>query len=67
MKIKSILHHLRDAPSLGECPRHLELEEGDYKGAVCLLCSEDSTANLDKETLVALKAKHPLSPPCMHD
>ena len=36
-----------------------KLEEGDFKGAVHLACSEDSIANLDEETMAALKSKHP--------
>ena len=35
-----------------------KLEEGDYKGAVRLSCSEDTMAELNDETLSALKAKH---------
>ena len=36
-----------------------KLEEGDYKGAVRLACSEESIADLNEETWAALKAKHP--------
>ena len=36
-----------------------KLEEGDYKGAVRLACSEDSIATLDEETISVLKSKHP--------
>ena len=40
-----------------------KLEEGDYRGAVRLACSEDAIAEPSSETLQALKAKHPLPPP----
>ena len=37
-----------------------KLEEGDFKGAVCVACSEDSMADINAvETLSALKEKHP--------
>ena len=36
-----------------------KLEEGDFKGAVHLACSEDSIADLSNETMAALKSKHP--------
>ena len=36
-----------------------KLEEGDYRGAVRLACSEDSIAVLDEETVAALQSKHP--------
>ena len=36
-----------------------KLEEGDYRGAVHLACSEDSIAVLDEETVAALQSKHP--------
>ena len=36
------------------------LEEGDFKGAICTLCSEDSIADIDSaETISALQEKHP--------
>jgi hypothetical protein len=38
------------------------LEEGDYKGAVKLACSEDVIAEHNSHTLEALRSKHP-SPP----
>ena len=41
-----------------------KLEEGDYKGAVRLACSEDSIATFDEETMAALRSKHP--PPHPH-
>ena len=37
-----------------------KLEEGGFKGGVCLACSEDSIADLSNETMVALKSKHPV-------
>ena len=41
-----------------------KLEEGDFKGAVCVACSEDSIADLNAvETLSALKEKHPPTHP----
>ena len=36
-----------------------KLEEGDFKGAVRLACSEDSIAEEDESTIAALKSKHP--------
>ena len=36
-----------------------KLEEGDFKGAVRLACSDDSIADLSNETMAALKFKHP--------
>ena len=38
-----------------------KLEEGNYRGAVRLLCSEDAIAEHSNETLEALRLKHP---PC---
>ena len=40
-----------------------KLEEGDYRGAVRLACSEDVIAEPSRETLQALQAKHPAPPP----
>ena len=37
----------------------MKLEEGDFKGAVRLACSEDSTAERSEATYLALKEKHP--------
>ena len=36
-----------------------KLEDGDFKGAVRITCSEDTMADLNEETLSALHAKHP--------
>ena len=36
-----------------------KLEEGDFKGAVRLACSEDSVAGMNDSTLDALRRKHP--------
>ena len=36
-----------------------KLEEGDFKGAVHLACSEDSIAYRSNVTFAALKEKHP--------
>ena len=36
-----------------------KLEEGDFKGAVRLACSEESVANDNESTIMALRAKHP--------
>ena len=36
-----------------------KLEEGDYKGAVRLACSEDSFAENTSSTIKALQSKHP--------
>ncbi|MDA8003073.1 MAG: reverse transcriptase domain-containing protein, partial [Alphaproteobacteria bacterium] len=35
------------------------MEEGDFRGAIRLVCSEDSIAELDEVTLAALQSKHP--------
>ena len=40
-----------------------KLEEGDFKGAVRLACSEDSFADLSNDTIAALKSKHPAPHP----
>ena len=40
-----------------------KLEEGDVRGAVRIACSEDTLAELNEETLSALRAKHPPQPP----
>ena len=40
-----------------------KLEEGDFKGAVRLACSENSIADLSNETMEALKSKHPAPHP----
>ena len=39
----------------------IKLEEGDFKGAVRLTCSEDSKAVKGKATFKALKDKYPLA------
>ena len=36
-----------------------KLEEGDFRGAVCLACSEDSVADHSDASMAALRAKHP--------
>ena len=36
-----------------------KLEEGDYRGAVRLACSEDVIADPSEETLHILRTKHP--------
>ena len=36
-----------------------KLEEGDFKGAVRLACSEDSVVGQNSSTLDALRQKHP--------
>ena len=40
-----------------------KLEDGDYKGAVRLACSEDSFATIDAVTLSTFKEKHPSAHP----
>ena len=42
----------------------LKLEEVDFRGAVNLVCSEDTIADMSEATLLALKQKHP--PPHPH-
>lgn len=36
-----------------------KLEEGDFRGAVRLTCSEDTLANNSEDTIAALRSKHP--------
>ena len=36
-----------------------KIEEGNLKGAIRLICSEEVIADASEETFVALKAKHP--------
>ena len=43
-----------------------KLEEGDYKGAVRIACSEDSIADITDETISALLDKHPAPHPESH-
>ena len=40
-----------------------KLEDGDFKGAVRLVCSEDSFASIDADILSTLKDKHPSAHP----
>ena len=40
-----------------------KMEEGDFKGAVRLTCSEDSIASNSEDTIAALRSKHPPSHP----
>ena len=40
-----------------------KLEEGDYKGAVRLFCSDDTIADINHETISALQTKHPKAHP----
>ena len=52
-------------PSNQDCPSALarrvssKLEDGDFRVAVRLTCSQDSLAVMNEETLMALKSKHP--------
>ncbi len=39
------------------------MEEGDFRGAVRLTCSEDSIASNSEDTIAALRSKHPPSHP----
>ena len=39
-----------------------KLEEGDFKGAVRIACSDDSIADMDQATLTAFQQKHPTPP-----
>ena len=39
------------------------MEEGDFRGAVRLACSEDSVAEASTATIAALKSKHPTAHP----
>ena len=43
-----------------------KLEEGDFKGAIRLACSEESIADQNEETLAALRSKHPQAHPSTH-
>ena len=40
-----------------------KLEEGDFRGAVRLACSEDSIAEANESTIAALRSKHPAPHP----
>ena len=40
-----------------------KLEDGDFRGAVRIACSEDSLAAFNSDTLTALQAKHPTPHP----
>ena len=40
-----------------------KLEEGDFRGAVRLTCSEDSVAEANKSSIAALRSKHPAPHP----
>ena len=39
-----------------------KLEEGNFKGAVCLLCSEDRPVSHSDDIVAALNRKHPSVP-----
>lgn len=41
----------------------MKLEEGDFRGAVRLICSEDSVVDVSDATISALRSKHPTSYP----
>ena len=43
-----------------------KLEEGNFKGAVRLACSEESIADMNDKTLAALQLKHPPPHPDPH-
>ena len=43
-----------------------KLEEGNFKGAVRLACSEESIADMNNKTLAALQLKHPPPHPDSH-
>ena len=53
------LYKPRDPQSLLATQVSSKLEEGDYKGAVRLTCSEDTIAVINDENLSAIRAKHP--------
>ena len=40
-----------------------KLEEGDFRGAVRLACSEDSVTEANESTIAALRSKHPAPHP----
>ena len=39
-----------------------KLEEGDFKGAIRVACSDDKLANMDDSRFAALQSRHPLPP-----
>ena len=43
-----------------------KLEEGDYRGAVRIACSEDAIADITDETISSLREKHPGPHPESH-
>ena len=51
----------RSSDPLGGLARRveIELEEGNFKGAVCVGSSEDTLTEMDEATILALMAKHP--------
>ena len=67
------LHPTRPKPHRGGLPQDpiktlasrvsLKLEEGDFKGAVRLACSEDTIADMSDATFSALQLKHPAPHP----
>ena len=40
-----------------------KLEERNFRGAVCLACSEDTIAEVSNATIAALRSKHPVAHP----
>ena len=42
----------------------MKLEEGDFRGAVRLACSDDTVADMSEATYTALQQKHPQPHPC---
>ena len=66
----SVAHPYRHASKSHSDPLHslatrvsTKLEEGDFRGAVCLACSEDAVAEHNDASVAALRAKHPAPHP----
>ena len=66
-----VQHQLDDEADPVSCPfplrppdpkqlmANMKLGEGDYKGAVRIVCSEDTIADVTDETISTLQEKHP--------
>jgi len=57
------IHQCKDDRKLLASAVASKLEEGNFKAAIRLICSDDKPAQINKLTHQALKAKHPSVPP----
>ena len=60
---QSSKHHFPRGSASNQAKRVSSKLEGDVRGAVRIASSEDTLAELNEETLSALRAKHPPQPP----